>query len=274
MSRPRTGTLVFAATLLLAGNVLLWLWHSVLDAEPFVSTSSEVLREPSAREALAGRVVDTLLAPFPSVLERVRGAAVDAVERLLGTRPLTGVIDDLAVQLHRLLLDGGIDPVLIDVSAIKRAISAVTATVGRDLATARWVERQPDELVLFRGRRVPPLGRIESPAPWLAVGSIAAGFALLAWSVSGTSNPRRAMQRAGLAILAAALATGLLWLLLRTFFLVRSPSLDGDTLIAGLYDAFGIRLLLQSAVGALAGLGLLATGQLYRDASDQRISPP
>lgn len=241
-------TTVFAAALLLIGNLAYWINNSFFDTNTFTQTATAALTSESSRQAMANEVVDRALANRPIVKNVAGDTAVKLVSGLLGTNQARALVGAAMSKMQVYLTSSHQESVEIDLSGVKNVIGRIVTISGNeDSNAAERLEQVPDKLVLLNANNVPDIYPYTLTILWL--GPIAVIVALILLAYPYFRWPREYFRISfiqGLSIAGAA-ALSLLW---GPLFqpLVLSPLQSANTRIVvnNLYEAFITRLVDQT----------------------------
>jgi|GEM_PF-1004725 len=245
--------IVIAVVLLAVANIAVWVNLSFVNASRFVDTAVGVLQHEDMRHAIAQKSVDKLMGDRPAVLQVVEHAMVNAVTDLLGTPALQDALRTIASQLQPMLITGEKPTITIESRAAEAIVRTVQAVAPGETPA---VQRSGGAVTieLFARRDIPSLAPYVNAIQWAGIVSGVVGVGLLALLTWGSPGWPLGLRRAALAVMSAAVASGILILILGLGFISQVPDASAKTIVSGVYRPFAVQFLVQSAILFLVGL--------------------
>jgi len=168
---------VIGCILLAVGNVALWATLNVFNAERFGENVAQGLQSDASVEALAGPIVDRLMAGYPDFPPILQEPAEEIVVWSLQRPVFTAVFKETAAVGNKVLTTSAEDVVGIDLggvidnagSTVVGVISALDAEAGANAQAALDTIEQGERLTIYESGRFPQLRQLSNLAPWLAL---------------------------------------------------------------------------------------------------------
>jgi hypothetical protein len=224
MSKSTVIILIIIGCLLLAvANVALWATLDVFNPNRFGASVAEGLQSPEATEALAGPIVDQLLADKPDLPLIVRGAAVEAVAWLLQRPLFTPVVEKTAAVASTAMTTSAQDVVGIDLadvasnvsSTVVGVISALDEEAGANaeaaLDNALAASEESGRLAIYERGRFPQLRMLSNVSPWLALLTGVGAIVLFVVACVRAQDRHEALKYTGVGIMITAVLSFLLF---------------------------------------------------------------
>lgn len=271
MSKSTVITLVIIGCVLLAvANVALWATLDVFNPDRFGASVAEGLQSPEATAAMAGPIVDQLLADKPDLPLIVRGAAVEAVAWLLQRPVFAPVIEKTAAVASTAMTTSAQDVVGIDLadvasnvsSTVVGVISALDEEAGAkaeaSLDAALTASEESGRLAIYEQGRFPQLRMLSNLSPWLALLTGLGAIALFVVAYMRAQNQHEALKYTGVGIMVTA---GLSFLLFAPVVQaaaqnnIANPTMQ--IVVGQVVSALMRRFAIQSLLLLFIGLGVL-----------------
>jgi hypothetical protein len=224
MSKGNVITLVIIGCLLLAvANVALWATLDVFNPSRFGESVAEGLQSPEATAAMAGPIVDQLLAEYPDMPPLVRGAAEEIVALLLQRPLFTPVIKGTAAMASMAMTTSAEDVIGIDLGGIASnmgdtlvgAISSLDEEAGAKAQTAldnaQTAADEKGRLAIYEEGRFPKLRQLSNISPWLALIAGLGAIALFVVAAMQAQDRHAVLKYTGVGIMVTAGLTFLLF---------------------------------------------------------------
>lgn len=248
--------------LIYVGNFAWWFEREVVHPEHFVDSAVVALGQVDSRDAMGRLIVDRLVDGYPLLIV-VEANLVGMFSDLLATPALSKVVTSVGVDVHKAIVTGSQDAIVINLKEYRDPILAPIEAIAPQLAelvTEEW-------FVSIEVLEIGALPDLSLYAHWTntarfvaIVGAVALTVFLL-WFVKrrdlGTTLIGMALMFAGFA--SALLVPGGRWLVIRD---VHRPSIE--VLVTSTYNEFTKSLLLSAAVLSLVGFAFIATGIALR----------
>jgi len=216
--------LVIVGSLLLAvANVALWAALDVFSPDRFGAHVAEGLQSPEATAALAGPIVDRLMAEYPDLPPLARGPAEEVVAWLLQRPLFTPVFKDTAALASAAMTTSAEDVVGIDLanaasnvsSTVIGVITALDAEAGANAQAALDASLSASEesgrLAIYEQGRFPKLRQLSNLAPWLALLTGLVAIALFVVVYTRAKDQHEALKYVGVGIMVTAVLAFLLF---------------------------------------------------------------
>lgn len=248
--------------LIYVGNFAWWFEREVVYPEHFVDSAVVALGQVDSRDAMGRLIVDRLVDGYPLLIV-VEANLVGMFSDLLATPALSKVVTSVGVDVHKAIVTGSQDAIVINLKEYRDPILAPIEAIAPQLAelvTEEW-------FVSIEVLEIGALPDLSLYAHWTntarfvaIVGAVVLTVFLL-WFVKrrdlGTTLIGMALMFAGFA--SALLVPGGRWLVIRD---VHRPSIE--VLVTSTYNEFTKSLLLSAAVLSLVGFAFIATGIALR----------
>ena len=224
MSKGTIIVLVIVGCLLLAvANLALWAALDVFNPNRFGAHVAEGLQSPEAAEALAGPIVDRLMAQYPDLPALARAPAVEVVAWLLQRPLFTPVFEETAALASAAMTTSAQDVIGVDVAAVASnggstvvgVISALNPEAGANaqaaLDAALDASEESGRLAIYEQGRFPRLRQLSNLAPWLALLAGLGAIALYVAAYALAKDRHEALKYVGVGIMATAVLAFLLF---------------------------------------------------------------
>ncbi len=220
MSKSTVVILVIIGCVLLAvANVALWASLDVFSPDRFGASVAEGLQSPEATEAMAGPIVDQLMAEHPDLPPLVRAAAVEAVAWMLQRPAFTPVLEKTAAVANATMTTSAQDVVGIDLADVASnvgatvvgVISALDEEAGAKAQTVLESSEINDRLEIYEKGSFPQLRQLSNLSPWLALLAGLGAIALFVVADLRAQNQHAALKYTGVGIMVTAGLTFLLF---------------------------------------------------------------
>jgi hypothetical protein len=224
MSKGTIIVLVIVGCLLLAvANVALWAALDVFSPNRFGAHVAEGLQSPEATAALAGPIVDRLMAEYPDLPALARGPAEEVVAWLLQRPGFTPVFKETAALASAAMTTSAEDVVGIDLansasnvgSTLVGVITALDAEAGANAQAALDASLSASEesgrLAIYEQGRFPRLRQLSNLAPWLALLTGLGAIALFVVASTRAQDQHEALKYVGVGIMVTAVLAFLLF---------------------------------------------------------------
>ena len=224
MSKTTIIILVIVGSLLLAvANVALWAALDVFSPDRFGAHVAEGLQSPEATAALAGPIVDRLMAEYPDLPPLARGLAEEVVAWLLQRPLFTPVLRETAALASAAMTTSAEDVVGIDLanaasnvsSTVIGVITALDAEAGANAQAALDASLSASEesgrLAIYEQGRFPKLRQLSNLAPWLALLTGLVAIALFVVVYTRAKDQHEALKYVGVGIMVTAVLAFLLF---------------------------------------------------------------
>jgi len=254
---------VLAVLLLFIGNLELWAYRTISDTSRFVAVAEDALAREDVRDALATRIVESLLADSPRLLDRVRDTLIPIVSGLLGTDRFQAVLVDIAAQLHRALTRGEQVLVTIRSQALQDAISTAVRVLAPNQESALTQADGTLAINLFATRDLPSYQREIAILRWTGLAAGIIGLALLLLPVL-VRRDRAALRLAGLVPVGIALLTVIFMVVAERVIDLQIRDGPTNTVVAGIADELFELLTLQTLAALVIGIALVASSAIGR----------
>jgi hypothetical protein len=192
MSKGTVTVLVIIGCLLLAvANVALWATLNVFNADRFGEHVAAGLQTEESTAALAGPIVDRLMAEYPEFPQLLRQPAEEAVAMVLQRPVFTTVFEETAAAANKAMTTSAEDVVGIDLAGeisnvggtVIGVISAIDPDAGANAQTALDAALDNAEengrLAVYESGKFPKLRQLSNLAPWVGLLALVAAILLL-----------------------------------------------------------------------------------------------
>jgi hypothetical protein len=214
MSKGTVILLVVIGCLLLAvANVALWATLDVFNADRFGEHVAEGLQSEASAEALAGPILDRLMAAYPDDFPALlRGPAEEVVMWTLQRPVFTAVVKETAAVANKAMTTSAEDVVGIDLgSAVSNVgdtvvgvISTLDAEAGAKAQTALESVEEGERLAIYESGRFPALRTLSNLSPWLALLAGLGAIVLFVVANMRAEDQHGALQETSIGIMATA----------------------------------------------------------------------
>jgi hypothetical protein len=273
MSKGTVVILVVVGCILLAvANVALWAALNVFSPQRFGDHVAAGLQSPPAAEALAGPLVDQLMAEYRDFPQLLRTPTVQGVAWLLERPVFTTIFRDTAAVANRVMTTSAEDVVGIDlasaISAAESTLIGVISTVDPAAGAAaqnavdaaqQSASQEGGVLAIYESGRFPRLRGLSNMAPWIALLAGLGALALFVVAALRGQDRHEALKYVGVGILITAAFGFLLFIPA-----LNAPALSSvtdpvmQTVVGEIVSVFAQSFAVQSLVLFLIGLVLLA----------------
>lgn len=210
MSNKKVILLVAVGCVLLAiANVSMWATRDLFNSERFGDLVTEGLQSDEATEALAGLIVDQILANNPDIPAVVRIPAGEIVAALLQRPAFTTVLETAATAANVLMTTNLDDVVSIDLETVVPFVVGVVTAINPESAATLESVRESEPLKLLGPDELPRLKNAADILPWLWPLTAAGAIALFVGAYWWAAKRRDALTFIGLGVV----ITGVLALL-------------------------------------------------------------
>jgi hypothetical protein len=197
--------LLLAGVLLLnLAMVSLWSWRTFASSQGFADVTTDMLKEPAVREAVAEQIVNALerQATTAAITAPARPVVEAIVADLVATDSFQGVFHAGVRELHTAIVEGRRSRLLVEVDDAGPIVKEALATVNPAIA-----ESIPDGAldVAVGVSQSTPLDttmRLSSLAGWLALPLAIAAATCLTMAARRAADRRRAIETIGLVLVA------------------------------------------------------------------------
>jgi hypothetical protein len=250
--------------LIYVGNFAWWFEREVVHTESFVGSTAVALGADDARDAMGQLIVDRLVDGYP-LLMVVESNLVGMFSDLLATPTLGKVVTSVGVDVHRTIVNGNQDAIVINLEQYRDSILAPIEAISPQLA--ELVPR--DWFVSIEVLETGVLPDLSLYADWAGTArfvAIVGAVLLTAYLLWFVKRRDMGIELVGMALMFAGLASGVLvpggrWLAIRD---LHGESIE--VLVTATYNEFTKSLLLSAVVLSLIGFAFVATGIALRSA--------
>jgi len=213
MSKGTVILLVVIGCILLAvANLALWATLDVFNADRFGEHVAEGLQSEASAEALAGPIVDQLLAGYPEFPALLRPPAEEVVVWTLQRPVFTAVVKETAAVANKAMTTSAEDVVGIDLRStvanigdtVVGVISTVDPAAGAEAQAALESVEKGERLAIYESGRLPALRTLSNLAPWLALLAGAGAIVLFVVANMRAEDQHKALQETSIGIMATA----------------------------------------------------------------------
>jgi hypothetical protein len=202
LGRGTLGLVLVGLVLINLTMVSVWSWRTFASSQGFADATTDMLKEPAVREAVAHQIVDAL--EQQETTSRIAVAARPVVETivadLVATEVFQGVFHAGVRELHSAIVHGRRSRLLVNVDDTAQLVRDGLAAAYPELATAL-----PDGVLsvavgVSQSTPVDTTIRVASLAGWLAIPFGLAALACFAMAVRRARDRRRAFEVIGLGL--------------------------------------------------------------------------
>lgn len=220
MSKGTVILLVIIGCVLLAvASLALWATLDVFNADRFGEHVAEGLQSEASAEALAGPIVDQLMAGYPEFPALLRGPAEEVVAWLLQRPVFTAVVKETAAVANTVMTTSAQDVVGINLRSavsdvgdtVVGVISTLDPEAGAQAQAALESVEEGKRLAIYESGRFPALRTLSNLAPWLAFLAGAGAILLFLVANIGAQDRHQALQYTSIGIMATAVIGFLLF---------------------------------------------------------------
>ncbi len=223
----RSRALLLAGILLLnLSMVALWSWRTFASSQGFADVTTDMLKEPAVREAVAEQIADELEQQTTTAQFTVTARPVveAVVADLVATDAFQGVFHAGVRELHSAVVEGRRSRLLVNVDDVGEIVKKRLALVNPQLA-----ESLPDAAIdvavgVSQSTPIDTTMRLSSLAGWLALPLAVASLTCLTLAVRRATDRRRAIETIGLVLV----ATGAVHFAILSVGVNLAASLGGD----------------------------------------------
>jgi hypothetical protein len=205
------GTLAFVVVGVVLTNlamVSVWSWRTFASSQGFADVTTDMLKEPAVREAVAEQVVTALEDQEPTA--RFAVAARPVVEAivadLVATEAFQGVFHAGVRELHASIVNGRSSRLLVNVDDTAQLVRDGLTVVNPELSDAIPDGAIPVAVGISQSTPLDTTMRVASLAGWLAAPFAIGAFACFAVAVRKARDRRRALEAIGLALILTGVA--------------------------------------------------------------------
>lgn len=255
---------VVAAALLLIGNAAIWTNRTINNEDAFVKIARERIDREESREAIAGEIVFAMMGNQPLIYQFAREPAERAVTRLLATPAFDPLLDQVASNLHELIVTGEEPPITIGAAFLPPIVAAIIAATGP--AGLFTFEDQQLQLRVFANQEVPTLEWLVDPLRKVGLFCGLTGIIILGLAIIIASDRRLGLRRAGIALFVVALVTLLATFPLRSLYRSRVDGDAAEAIAPGVINALTSSLVVQTLLLLVPAAILVALSLRWRSA--------
>ena len=223
----RSRALLLVGILLLnLSMVALWSWRTFASSQGFADVTTDMLKEPAVREAVAEQIADELEQQSTTAQFAVTARPVveAVVADLVATDAFQGVFHAGVRELHSAVVEGRRSRLLVNVDDVGEIVKKRLALVNPELA-----ESLPDAAIdvavgVSQSTPIDTTMRMSSLAGWLALPLAVVSVTCLTLAVRRATDRRRAIETIGLVLV----ATGAVHFALLSVGVNLAASLGGD----------------------------------------------
>jgi hypothetical protein len=276
MSKVTGAILVVIGCILLAvANVALWATLNLFNAQRFGDHVAEGMQSPAAAEAMAGPLVDALIAEYPDFPTILRLPAQEGIAWLLERPVFTPVFKEAAALASKVMTTSPEDVIGIDLASVIETVgesvvgvvSTIDPAAGTQVQEAIDTALQSSEdsglLAIYEGGEFPRLRAFSNLAPWIALLAGLGAIALFAVAALRGPDRHEMLKYTGVGILITA-AFGFLMFIPA----LNAPAMSGlgnpvmQAVVGEVVSVFAQSFAIQSLVLFLIGLIVLAVNHI------------
>ena len=188
--------------------VSVWSWRTFASSQGFADATTDMLKEPAVREAIAQQIVDAL--EQQENTSRIAVAARPIVESivadLVATEAFQGVFHAGVRELHSAIVQGRRSRLIVRVDDTAQLVRDGLAVVNPELAAAIPDGALTVAVGISQSTPVDTTMRIASLAGWLALPFALGALACFMLAVRRARDRRRAFEAIGLALIVTGVA--------------------------------------------------------------------
>ena len=185
-----------------------WSWRTFASSQGFADVTTDMLKEPAVREAVAAQIVGALEDQEPT--SRIALAARPLVESivadLVATDAFQGVFHAGVRELHTAIVNGRSSRLVVHVDDTAQLVRDGLTVVNPDLAAAIPDGALPVAVGISQSTPLDTTMRAASLAGWLALPFAVGAFACFAIAVRRARDRRRALEAIGVALILTGVA--------------------------------------------------------------------
>jgi hypothetical protein len=277
---------VLGCILLAVANVALWASLDVFNPGRFGERVAEGLQSDAASEALAGAIVDRIMAEYPDFPPLAQIPAREVVTWLLQRPAFAVVFEEAAAVALAVMTTSAQDVVGIDIadvisnvgSQVAGVVTAINPDAGGNaqaaLNSALDAAQESGPLAMYESGRFPKLRGLANTVPWVWPLAGLGAIALLAVAYFRAEDRKSALTTAG----AGVLITGLLVLLLIPALQapvqnsITNPAMQAviGEVLSALTRGLAIQSILLGFIGAIL---IVASHFAYKEDEQAQASP-
>jgi len=250
---------VLAVVLLFVANLEAWAYPNVADTSQFVGTTRDVIEREEVREALATRIVDSLLVDAPTLRASIGDTLIAIVTGLLGSERFQAIFSGVATQLQLALVHGERLSIVIESPELQAVIMAMVQILAPDRAQELSLENGTLQIELFSDAVLPSYKSEITILRWAGIAAGIVGIVLLALPYA-VRRDRWSVRLAGIALVSTAIITFLVIVLANRIIDIQIDDRQLRTVVAHITDGFFGWLIAQTTVLLLLGIALCVYG--------------
>lgn len=229
---------VVAGFLLVIANSALWVNRTLFDVNTFSTIAEQSLLSESSRNALAGEVVDTVLADRPLVKNAVGDTATKLISGLLGSNQAEAGVKKVISRIHLAITSENPKNIEFDLTGIKSVIDKIIILIGKDDDASR-VNKIPDKIAILDVNKLPKLYLYGTIFLWVApLALIGAAILLARPHVIRRRLDAKILTFQGFVIIGTSVLALLVGPLFRPPLLAQIPDSDLRVVVDNIYNAF------------------------------------
>lgn len=208
LGRSARVLLVAGVLLLNLSMVALWSWRTFASSQGFADATTDMLKEPAVREAVAEQIVDELeqQTTTAQIAVTARPVVEAVVADLVATDAFQGVFHAGVRELHSAIVEGRRSRLLVQVDDAAQIVKDGLAAVNPQLA-----ESIPDAALVVavgvsQSTPIDTTMRLSSLAGWLALPLAVGSATCFTLAVRRAADRRRSIETIGLVLVATGAA--------------------------------------------------------------------
>ncbi len=188
--------------------ISLWSWRTFASSQGFADVTTDMLKEPAVREAIAEQIVDKVEAQ--SAMSRIAVTARPVLESvvadLVETDAFQGVFHAGVRELHSAVVEGRRSRLLVNVDDAADLVRNSLETVNPQLAAAIPDQALTVLVGISQSTPIDTTMRLSSLAGWLVLPFIAIAIGCFVIAVRRSDDRRRVTEAIGLGLVATGVA--------------------------------------------------------------------
>jgi cytochrome bd-type quinol oxidase subunit 1 len=251
------------ATLLIIALTGFWLQRTFFNTERFTQIASTSIVSESSRQSIGTLVAERVFANRPALESIFSDRLSSFTAGILATDSAQKIIQTAAQEAQLLITSPRRDPVVLNLTSIKTAITGVQSITQTPDAERRInIGDIPDSITLIDTSELPNVHNLAVYVLWLGpISLLIASIAIIWWILRATKKYRlRRVQIVFSVLIATAIIAVVLGPLIEPAFIAIGRDAASQTLLRNLYEAFTLPFTNQALLVGLVGvIGLLST---------------
>lgn len=269
-TKVRIAMLIIVAVFLLLAQSAFWVQRNFFNNSRFSAITSEALTTQSSRDAISQEIVSQALGNRPVLNKLAGNTASNLIASLLGTNAAGNVLELLGSKIQSVVTSNHHKSIIINLTSLKNIIAKLVALSENTNANISIDPSQiPNQIVLVNKDSIPSFYTYGLVVLWVGWACFIAAIALVSWLIYKSRTYVSPMIVAcGVSLIGSSILGLIIGPLIRPSIASLGSSLNMQTLIGNIYDAFlapfNHQMYVMLIIGAVAVIAGFVTTKWFR----------